>query len=166
MKRVADIMQKDVATIRPEATLRELTSLLSDRGISGAPVISETGALLGVVSATDLVRRAAVDGVLGLPDEDSGRGGDTAFQVPNEPDWTVVDWSRLEMPDSDRLTVEDIMTPVGFGVSPDASIREVAEFLVRGRIHRALVVRGQDMVGLVTTMDVLRAVADGVVAAD
>lgn len=159
MKTVADIMQRDVATIAPDASLRELTLFLADRGISGAPVVSEDGALLGVVSASDVVRRAAVDGTLAIPEEDLAPATGAAFHVPGEPDWAVVDWARVDAPAQDRLTVAEIMTPVGFGVSPDASIREIADFLVRGRIHRALVMDGPTMVGLVTTMDVLRAVA-------
>ena len=53
------------------------------------------------------------------------------------------------------------MTPVAFSVGPDDSLKELAEFLVRGRIHRAVVVEGDRLRGIVSSADVLRAVADG-----
>jgi CBS domain-containing protein len=39
-------------------------------------------------------------------------------------------------------------------------VKELADFLIRGRIHRAVVVEGERLVGIVTTMDVLRALAE------
>jgi CBS domain-containing protein len=57
--------------------------------------------------------------------------------------------------------VTDIMTPVSFSVEPDTPLDELCQFLVRGRIHRAIVRRGEELVGIVTSADVLKAVADG-----
>lgn len=51
-----DIMHKRVISVGPSMTLKELAKLLSDRGITGAPVVSPDGKVLGVVSQTDLVR--------------------------------------------------------------------------------------------------------------
>ena len=50
-----DIMHKRVLTVRPETTLSELIKQLSERGISGAPVVGPRGDLIGVVSQTDVV---------------------------------------------------------------------------------------------------------------
>jgi CBS domain-containing protein len=57
--------------------------------------------------------------------------------------------------------VEEIMTAASFHIRPDASLPELARFLVRGNIHRALVLEGSRLAGIVTSMDALRAVADG-----
>ncbi|TVP53729.1 MAG: CBS domain-containing protein [Gemmatimonadales bacterium] len=57
------------------------------------------------------------------------------------------------------LTVDEIMTPVAFTVDPEMLIWEAAEFLVRGRIHRALVIEDEKLVGIVTAFDILRVMA-------
>ena len=180
MLTVTDIMQREVLTVAPTTTVRELTRLLSEQGISGAPVVDASGAVLGVVSATDVVRLAAEEAEVPLSglrrmgssrnaewrvppatgedeeENDSGLGG---YFLPEDGpgDWGWED--RAEDPALDEFTVADIMTPVSFTIGPDASVRELADFLVRGRIHRAIVSDGMHLVGIVTTMDVLRAVA-------
>ena len=52
------------------------------------------------------------------------------------------------------------MTPVTFSVRPQMPVDELCEFLVRGRIHRALVVEDDELVGIITSQDVLKAVAE------
>jgi CBS domain-containing protein len=59
MLTVRDLMQTEVVTISPEATVRELARLLADTGISGVPVVGPGGTVLGVVSSSDVVRLAA-----------------------------------------------------------------------------------------------------------
>lgn len=56
------------------------------------------------------------------------------------------------------------MTPVSFSVEPEMEVPELCEYLVRGRIHRALVVEEGELLGIVTSHDVLRAVAEARVA--
>lgn len=164
MKTVTEIMQRDVATVTPDTTVRDLARFLADRSISGAPVVSEAGALVGVVSATDIVRRAADDGALAFGGEGNAGATEAAamYYMPEESDWTVMEWTSLDLDEfRDEMTVEDIMTPVTFGVSPGTTLREAAEFMVRGRIHRALVLDGSRLLGLVSAMDLLRAFAEG-----
>lgn len=182
MVTVRDLMQRDVVTAPPEMTARELARVLADEGISGLPVVTESGAVLGVASSSDLVRLAAeeqeiritsahwvpdvrgavvdVDGADTLDDDDDPF---SSFFLPEDapvlsPEWHLADESEGPL---DRLTVSDIMTPVSFSVRPEASVVELAEFLVRGRIHRAVVLEDGRLLGIVTTMDVLRALADG-----
>ncbi len=55
--------------------------------------------------------------------------------------------------------MREIMTPANFYIHPDSDLRELAAFLLRGRIHRALVMEDDRLVGIVTTVDLLRTVA-------
>ena len=55
-----DIMTPKVVTVSPETTVLQVVQLLLARGISGAPVVNEDGALVGVVSEGDLLRRAEI----------------------------------------------------------------------------------------------------------
>ena len=64
--KVADIMTREVVTIRPEAAAHEAASLMIDLKIGSLPVVDEEGNLVGMITQTDyleLARRA----LLGLP---------------------------------------------------------------------------------------------------
>lgn len=179
MASVKDIMQTDVVTVTTDTTARYLARLLADEEISGVPVLDGHGNLAGVVSATDLVRLAAdeasvrvrpigmtlgVDPIM-TPDSDDDRldaeEDPYGFFLPEDSPYArqrlLEEWPES---DFDAVLVRDIMTPVSFSVEPDASIPELCEYLVRGRIHRAVVVVGKELRGIVTSADVLRAVAE------
>src|SRR5437868_3767311 len=51
----ADLMTPNPVSIRDTATLAEAVSLLTDKGISGAPVIDDAGRPVGVLSRADIV---------------------------------------------------------------------------------------------------------------
>ena len=57
--RARDLMTTNLVTIPPDAPLEALARVLSERGISGAPVVDADGALLGMVTESDLIRRLA-----------------------------------------------------------------------------------------------------------
>lgn len=63
-------------------------------------------------------------------------------------------------PGGGRLKVRDIMTPSTFSVRPEATLPELARFLVRTGTHRALVLQGGRPLGIVTTFDIVRIVAE------
>jgi len=131
----------------------------------------------GVVSATDVVRLAAEDTDVHLassslsadrpdlpdPDDDDDTDPDPyGFFLPEDSPFStgrILDqFTETEL---DTVTVADIMTPVAFSVAPSDTVAELAGFLVRGRIHRALVLQNDRLLGIVTSGDVLRAVAAG-----
>jgi CBS domain-containing protein len=58
--RAADVMTTEVITISPDASVLELAKLLSDRGISGVPVVDADNRMLGIVSEGDLLHRAEI----------------------------------------------------------------------------------------------------------
>ena len=123
-----DIMRKQVLTVRPETTLRELTRLLIERGVSGAPVVGPQGDLIGVVSQTDLLRQR---------DEDS--------------------------------PVASVMTPWTVSFEEETEISELARQMLAKKIHRVVVTREGRLCGIITTMDLVRAllaIVDGGQRAD
>jgi CBS domain-containing protein len=171
MNTVRDIMNTSVVTVSPQMTVHDLTRLLSEHDISGAPVVDEGGEVVGVVSMTDVIRLAADETDLhvgGHAISDDATVGDDEepdvldyFQhghTQEVGDNTVGDW--VAESDLDRYEVREIMTPANFHIRPDASLAELAQFLLRGRIHRALVMEGDRLAGIVTTVDVLRSVAE------
>ena len=54
---VREIMTKDVVTVPLAMPVREVASLLSEKNVSGVPVINDEGRVLGVVSELDVVGR-------------------------------------------------------------------------------------------------------------
>lgn len=155
---VADIMQEDVVTVAPDHTVAELLELLEREGISGTPVVGSDGTVEGVVSLSD-VARAAAEEASGGDGESREEGDDRSafFRSPGVP------LSRLpgSLPKTKlgTLAVRDIMTGATFSVRPEASLVELARFLEGAGVHRALVLDGAALAGLVSSMDVVRAVA-------
>ena len=56
--KASEVMARDVVTVRPETTVKEIAELMAQRRISGIPVVDETGELVGILSETDLLHRA------------------------------------------------------------------------------------------------------------
>lgn len=54
------------------------------------------------------------------------------------------------------FTVEQVMAKKLTTVSPDTTIREVAEILSKKEFHALPVVHGQLLVGIVTTTDIIK----------
>lgn len=175
MLTVRDIMHEEVVTVLPDTSVRELSRLLADEEISGAPVVDGNGSLLGVVSQTDVVRLAANDASTSLsslplrsrrttpadPDDPEEPDPFGFFLPEDSPYGNEELLGQFAESELDSVTVADIMTPVTFSVKPTATLKELAQFLVRGRIHRAVVVEGERLEGIVTSGDVLQAVAEG-----
>ena len=54
--RAMDVMTTHVITVGPDASVQDLAMLLSERGISGVPVIDSDNRLIGIVSEGDLLQ--------------------------------------------------------------------------------------------------------------
>jgi CBS domain-containing protein len=57
--------------------------------------------------------------------------------------------------------VQDIMTPAVYTVRDDAPVAMLARTMVAGRIHRLFVTRGGRIVGIVTSLDLLKLLYQG-----
>jgi len=72
----------------------------------------------------------------------------------------LVDPMRHEL--NEEATVADAMTPAVWAVHPDASVMDAVRLMVDKGIHRVLVVRGPGQLeGIVTSMSIMKALADG-----
>jgi len=54
--RVGDVMSRDVVAVKPDTTVKEAAHLMAENHLSILPVVSAFGALLGTVSAVDLLQ--------------------------------------------------------------------------------------------------------------
>jgi CBS domain-containing protein len=150
--RARDLMQTDVISVNPEAALLEVHRLFVEEEINGAPVLLD-GRLVGVISSMDLVR-AVLDNYGG----GESRNATAYFREASPysgPDWSFAPddfQARLE-----QLTVEDAMIRELVTVPSSMPLAEVARVMRSQRIHRVLVLEGDDFVGILTTFDLIRA---------
>jgi CBS domain-containing protein len=140
-----DIMSTDLLTVGPDMTVRELASFLSDNQITGAPVVDDHGRLLGMASLSDIAQSDAEEGEL-VPEAGAHGWEDEA---------TADEMAHLHVAGSER-TVRDIMTPTTYAVRHDTPVSRVAMTMIAGRVHRLLVTREHKVVGIVTSLDLLK----------
>ena len=138
-----DIMSRKVVSVERWLTLPELARIFADKAISGAPVVDEEGSILGVVSQTDLVqaRRSSPEAV--------------AMYHRELDDTARAFGSHLEHVDA--MSVEEIMTPGAIALDEETPVEKIAKVMIDSRIHRVLITKGARLAGIVTTMDLLRA---------
>jgi len=145
MLQVRDIMQSDVTTISPEATVADAARTMADRRLSGLPVVDGAGALIGVVSEGDLLHRAE----LGVSAPRSWWLG--LFEGAN---------SANEYVKAHGRTVGEVMTRDVETIRSGASIAAAASKMERSGVKRLPVVDADGaMVGIVSRADLVRALA-------
>ena len=170
MLRLADIMTRTLVTATPEMTLREAAEQFAAYHISGAPVVSE-GTVVGVVSAADILNFAAS----ARQADDAAAPEEVARDAPPATDPTPDSelaasyftqlWSERSpaVPSPDALDghrVEEIMTRSLVVLGPDDDMLAAASLMEQKGIHRVLVVENGKLVGIVSTIDIVRAVAE------
>lgn len=140
-------MNPDVVALAPGTTVPEAQALLARRSVSGAPVVDAAGHVLGVVSQNDLVRSAA------HPDTAGHKG---MFFTSDE---DFEDLAETPAPSS-ATTVREVMTRRVHHVSRDTGVAVAANVMRERRIHRLLVTERGVLVGVVTSLDLLRVVEE------
>lgn len=139
--KVRDVMTREVITVRPSLRLKEFARLLSERRISGVPVVEE-GAVVGVVSEADLLAKQ-----LGRP---------VSWRSP-------LDWIFGQRPTPDELrrrsarTVQQAMSFPAITIDADRPLPEAAAVMVEHGINRLPVTDDGRLIGIVTRADFVRA---------
>ena len=150
-----DIMKREVLAVELDWPIDRLAEYLIENSISGAPVTSQTGKLIGVVSLTDIVRYKNIPMNNPLPD----RPHEYYLHAPQRQySQSEIESFRIEA--ESLVAVRDIMTPMTFNVNEDTNLQQVADAMIRGRIHRVFVTRDDKLVGIITTMDMLKVIRD------
>ena len=130
--RVRELMQTKVQTVHPDDAVNDAVVTLTDAHVSALPVVNESGHMIGVISSTDI-----------LTSEAEARD--------------AVEREAL----FEQMMVRDIMTPRPLTVSSDADVREAAQQMLYAEVHRLFVTSGHQLVGVISTTDIVRAVAVG-----
>ena len=141
--RVGDIMQADWATRIPEQNVEDVIKLISESGISGAPVV-EDGRLVGIVTEDDLIYRDAQIRAPGFFDILGG--------IIPLGDWDEYHQEALK---SAGVTVGEVMTREVATVGPDTPLAEAATIMAERRVKILPVAEQETLRGVVTRMDIL-----------
>jgi len=128
--RVVELMQTNLQTVRPDASIADAIALLSDTHVTGVPVVDGRGRVLGVLTTTDVLNATA----------------ETAGAEERE---------RL----FEQTTVQEIMTPRPITISPDTDVKEAAQQMLYLEVHRLFVEDDGRLVGVISQSDIVRAVA-------
>lgn len=113
-----DIMTRDIVTVSPTMSVKNLAMTLVKNQISGAPVADKNGTIIGVVSEADIVAKKGKD-------------------------------------------VKSIMSRKVISVTEETTVEEIAELMTTHKIKRVPVMRGEQVLGLVSRADIVSAIARG-----
>jgi len=138
-----DIMTREVATVRLETSVREIAALMMEKNISGVPVVSAEGAIIGIVSEGDLLHRAEVG---------TERKHKWWFRIFADSDAAAREYVKAH-----GLSARDVMSRHVISVRDDADLRDVADILDSHRIKRVPVLHDGRLVGIISRRDLVRA---------
>lgn len=146
-----DIMSREVVTVTPETTVKQVARLLFEKKISGTPVVDDSGKLLGVVTESDLIDQkkkfhiptviAILDSVIFL---------ESAKKIEKE---------------INKMTgakVKDICTQQPISVTESTPVEEIATIMAEKKVHTLPVLRDGQLVGVVGKTDIIKTLAGGV----
>lgn len=144
-----DIMTSGVYTAQKDMPVNELAKLLSDKRISGVPVVDEEKNLLGVVTENDLIDQAKkvhIPTVMALFD---------SFVFLENPDRLEKDLKKMS-----ASTVGDICSSNLVTVHTDTPVDEIATIMAEKKVHTLPVLDHEEkMVGVIGKSDIIRTLA-------
>ncbi len=145
-----DIMTTELIRLSPEMDFATAVKILLDHRINGAPVVDDSGCLVGILCQSDLV---AQHKKLPIP----------TFLTLLDSFVQLTSTKQLEQQARKiaALTVAEAMTSDPVTVQPETSIETIAALMVDSNFHTLPVVEGPDVVGIIGKEDVLRTLLVG-----
>ena len=148
MKTAQDIMSREVITVTVDTSIQDLARLLLTNNISGVPVVDENGALICIVTESDLIfqnKKFQVPAVIAILD---------SFLFLNSPDKMEKELKKIA-----GATVKDICSATVISINPDTALDEIATIMTEKKIHTLPVVNDSgEMMGIVGKKDILRTI--------
>jgi CBS domain-containing protein len=142
--RAADVMTERVLRVRPDTNVADIVQLLVERQISAVPVVDDDGCLVGIITEGDLMRRREI----GTERKPARRSDSTGERTARAASYVKTHGS----------TAAEVMTPKVLSVAPETPLSEIAEMMERRRIKRVPVVTDGRLVGIVSRLDLVRAI--------
>jgi CBS domain-containing protein len=139
--KVRDAMTREVKVVRPEASLKEVASILTEHRISGLPVVDDGGDVLGVISEGDILFKETAD----VPHR---------FQRLLHHKEASAVASKVE-----ARTAGEAMSAPAVAVEPFWPLAQAAALMIEHGVKRLPVVEDGKLVGILTRFDLVRAFA-------
>ncbi len=139
------IMSRDVVTVTPAMPVRDIAALMTEKRISGVPVVSADGTVVGIVSESDLLRRAEIGTV---PPRKWW------LNFFSDPDALARQYTKTH-----GLRAENVMTHPVISVGEDADLSEIARTLDKHKVKRLPVLQDGKLVGIISRADIVRALS-------
>jgi CBS domain-containing protein len=141
--KASDIMTPDVISADPDATVLQAARYMLQHHISGLPVIDKTGALVGILSEGDFLRRRETH---------TDRRPSRWLEFLMGPGKLAAQYTHTH-----GSKVSEVMTTNLHTVSEDTPLEKIVEMMERYRIKRVPVLRGNKVVGIVTRANLMHA---------
>lgn len=149
----ADIMQRDVVTIKRSNSLSDAMNLITENHVAGLPVMDEQSRCIGLISATD---------ILNFEQEHSdevaeGNSEVAQYYNPETLQWENIRLSAFALEEFGDVRVEEVMTRDLVRVQRHTPIKEVAQIMCDAGVHRVLVLDDQNLLyGIISATDFVR----------
>ena len=152
----ADIMHTDIESVSPETPLADLERRFLDKQVSALPVVRHDE-LVGLVSRSDVVRQLCLEQSHAeiLSDGHDDAAPEKSEEIRKREIGRHLGSRMVE------LEVEDVMIRNPVSVPPDMPVEKLAAEMVARHVHSLLVLAGGELVGILTSMDLVRLVAEG-----
>jgi CBS domain-containing protein len=144
--KASDIMTSPIIAVSPGTAVAEIAALLFEKRISAVPVV-DGGRLVGMVSEGDLLHRHEIGA------DRPARAGSWWLRLFGE------DRSAAQYVKSHAQLARDVMTPAVASVAPETPIAQIADLFQRRGIKRVPVLRGGEILGIVSRADLVQAIA-------
>ncbi len=144
--RAHEVMSRHVVTIGADAPAMEAVKTMLSHRFSGLPVVDSGGKLVGILSEADFIRRAEIG-------TEKRRGRWLSMLAGG--DRIAVDYARQH-----GRTVGQIMTPDPITIDEDMPVEQIVRLMETRNVKRFPVMRGDEIVGMVTRADFLTAIAN------
>ncbi|MGB9644070.1 MAG: CBS domain-containing protein [Stellaceae bacterium] len=141
--KASEVMTRNVVTVGRETPVAQVIRLMLDNNISGLPVLDDDGKVVGIVTEGDLLRRSEMG---------TERHRPRWLEILMGPGRMAREYVRTH-----GRKVEAIMTADLISVAGDTPLDEVVGLMERHRIKRVTVLEGDLLVGVVSRLDLLRA---------
>lgn len=146
MQTVADIMTKEVVSVKGTTTVREMAEIFDKMGFGSLPVLDDQGNLSGIVTASDLIEQGRplhIPTVISLFD----------WVIPLESEHSLEkDLKRITAQTAAELASTEVVT-----IAPTEPVSRAAEIMSNHKLHALPVVDGNKVIGMVSRIDIIRA---------
>jgi CBS-domain-containing membrane protein len=141
--RVCDVMTASPVTVDSSCSMAEVSSLFASRGLHSAPVVDDAGRCVGVITASDFVKRSEVLAQSDQQPHTLCHGEEGILLEPKSYDY-----------------VTDCMSPCVQAVAPITPLIRAAKIMTSAHLHTIPVIEDHKPVGILSTLDVVAALVN------